>query len=218
MDTFYNYLKIRIDQELPGHPAQLKMAPQPNEGRRTLAPPSDDVKMSSVLILLHDTIEGGRELLLTLRTENLPTHKGQISFPGGRSMDGELAVETALRESEEEVGLNTSEIHILGILTGLYLSNSNNYIYPVVGYIDHRPKLTINPYEVAEVFFVDLDTLLKSDNLKVEEWTIRDKKYKVPYWAIHPETPLWGATAMILSEFLTLYKQFKQEYEPSSDS
>jgi 8-oxo-dGTP pyrophosphatase MutT (NUDIX family) len=218
MDTFYNYLKNRIDQELPGHPAQLKMAPQPNEGRRPLVPPSDDVKMSSVLILLYDTIESGSELLLTLRTETLPTHKGQISFPGGRSMEGESVVETALRESKEEVGINTSEVQILGVLTGLYLSNSNNYIYPVVGYIDHRPTLTINPSEVAEAFFVDLETLLKSDNLKVEDWTIRDKKYKVPYWNIHPETPLWGATAMILSEFLTLYKQFKQECESSSGS
>jgi len=211
MDTFYIYLKNRIDENLPGQPAQLKMAPKPNEGRTSYLPKLKNIRVNGVLILLYNAPNNVKELLLTLRTDTLPTHKGQISFPGGKTMEGESITETALREAEEEVGLNTNSVHVLGTLTGLYLPNSNNYIYPIVGYIDDRPRLQINPAEVAEAFFVQLDTLLQTDNLKSKDWTIRNKTYNVPYWDVHPETPLWGATAMILSEFLTLYRDFKEK-------
>lgn len=210
MDTFYNYLKKRLDESLPGKSAQLKMSPKPNGDRYSISHMVKNIRVNGVLILLHSTLNDVKELLLTLRTNTLPTHKGQISFPGGKSDEDETIIETALREANEEVGLNSNEVHILGTLTGLYLPNSNNYIYPVVGFIDHRPKLTLNPSEVDEAFFVQIDTLLKSDNLKIKDWNIRGNTYKVPYWDIHPSTPLWGATAMILSEFLSLYRDFKQ--------
>lgn len=211
MDTFYNYLSERLKSDLPGHEAQLKMAPMPDGGRRPMKPDSDDVKIGSVCILLHARDENRYEVLLTLRSKDLPTHKGQISFPGGRSNQDEPIIKTALRELEEEVGIPASQVNVLGEITALYIPNSKNYVYPVVGFIRQKPELTINPDEVDEAFFIDLDTLVNDNYLHEEEWSIRQRLYKVPFWNIHPSIPLWGATAMMLSEFMAIYNDYKSQ-------
>lgn len=211
MNTFYNYLSERLKSDLPGHEAQLKMAPKPNEGRRPMMPESGNVNIGGVCILLHARENNRYEVLLTLRSKDLPTHKGQISFPGGRSNQDEPVIKTALRELEEEVGISADLVNVLGKITELYIPNSKNYVYPIVGFIRQKPTLTINPNEVDEAFFVDLDTLENSRNIREEEWTIRNQQYKVPFWNIHPSIPLWGATAMMLSEFMAIYNDYKSQ-------
>lgn len=211
MNTFYNYLSKRLKSELPGHEAQLKMAPRPNEGRRPTMPETEDVNIGGVFILLHEKKDNNYEVLLTLRSQDLPTHKGQLSFPGGRADNDESIIETALRELEEEVGIPPDKVNVLGRITSLYIPNSRNFVHPVVGFIQQKPPFKINPAEVSEAFFVDLDTLSGPKFRCEEDWVIRDRHYKVPYWDIHPSTPLWGATAMIMSEFMTLYKEYKSQ-------
>lgn len=212
MHLFIDFLKGRLnrDRSLPGKDAQLKMAPKPlTDGPpRQMDPPGESVHKSSVLIALFPNPEGELELILTLRSSDID-HGGQISLPGGRSEEDENVVETALREAKEEVGLNPGDIEIIGSLSDLYVNHSNNYVTPVVGYLAETPDLTLNPAEVEEAFTVELNSLAGKKNLTVEQWNLREHSYHVPYWDVH-RVPLWGATAMILSEFLELYREFRE--------
>lgn len=204
---FTDFLKRRLEQPLPGLDAQLKMAPTPlTDGpSRKLQAPSG-ANNSSVLLLLFPNKEDQLELLLTLRSSDID-HGGQISLPGGQSEEDETSVETALREAHEEVGIDPNSVEILGLLSDLYVSHSNNLVKPIVGFLPERPGLTLNPAEVEEAFTVELDSLATKKNLAVENWDLQKYSYQVPYWDVH-EVPLWGATAMILSEFLELYREF----------
>ncbi|WP_138431801.1 NUDIX hydrolase [Fodinibius saliphilus] len=207
MEELVNFLKNRLQKELPGREAQLKMAPKPISSgsiRKMEAP--NHANDSSVLILLFPNEEGEAELTLTLRSHDID-HGGQISFPGGRAEAGESPAQTALREAEEEIGINADSVTIIGQLSDLYINNSNNLVTPVVGISKQKPTFDINPSEVEEVFAVELNSLLHKKNLSVENWELGKHSYKVPYWNIH-QVPLWGATAMMLHELLDLYRAY----------
>lgn len=207
MDTIISFLRQRLSQPLPGRTSQVKMAPQPvNGGEIRKMTPSSHASPSSVLILLIKHREVW-ELALTLRSDDID-HGGQISFPGGGAEEGENACQTALREAKEEIGVDEESITVIGQLSELYINNSNNIVSPIVGYMNHMPSFSINPAEVEEVFTIELDTLLEKKNLTVENWDLKEYTYRVPYWNMH-RVPLWGATAMMLSEFLDLYREYK---------
>ncbi len=213
---FVTFLEKRLHGNLPGRQAQLKMAPEPVDegpGRRLEAP--DHANRSGVLVLLFPNEEGELELVLTLRSRNID-HGGQLSFPGGRSEEGESPRETALREAREEVGVVEDAVRVIGSLSNLYIANSNNYVTPVVGYLEKRPQLTIDPSEVEEVFTVELSSLASKKNLEAEQWNLREYTYRVPYWKVH-RVPLWGATAMMLSEFIELYREWREHGSVSGD-
>lgn len=207
MHQLFQFLKERLSQNLPGRDAQIRMAPKPvGEGKiRQMAPPKD-AHHSSVLILLFPNSDAEIELTLTLRSTNID-HGGQISFPGGRAEPEESTTETALREAEEEIGISSNSVTILGEMSNLYVSNSNNLVTPVVGFVEEYPSFEINPAEVEEVFAVELNSLIHKKNITVEDWDLHSYTYKVPYWDVH-EVPLWGATAMMLNEFLDIYREF----------
>jgi 8-oxo-dGTP pyrophosphatase MutT (NUDIX family) len=209
LQKFYLFMEERTRGDLPGREAQLRMAPDPVDGIRNIPlEPEGESRNSSVLALIHPGESGDIRIVLTHRTETI-VHGGQLSFPGGASEDNETPEETALREAEEEIGIKPSEINLAGSLSNLYLYRSNNLIKPVLGFQSHKPEMKINPAEVQEAFTVSLNTLLQEDNLRTKSWTLNDKTYQVPYWDIH-KVPLWGATAMIMSELLVLYREFKR--------
>lgn len=210
MHPFIGYLTKRLEQPLPGRNAQLRMAPTPLSGgpTRELEPPSN-AKKSGVLILMFPNEEGRLELILTLRSKDID-HGGQISLPGGRSEEDESYIETALREANEEVGIEPESVQILGMLSDLYVSHSNNLVKPVVAYMPEVPELRTNPAEVEEAFTVEVKSLAAKKNLTVENWDLQKYSYEVPFWDVH-EVPLWGATAMILNEFLELYREFASQ-------
>lgn len=211
MHELITFLRERLSQNLPGREAQIKMAPKPRgEGKMRKMEPPQDVRKSSVLILLFPNEEGKLELTLTLRSEDID-HGGQISFPGGGANKGESAAETALRESHEEIGIDPGEITIVGQLSELYVSHSNNLVIPVIGYMQKRPAFDLDPREVEEVFTVTLRSLLHKKNLTEEDWHLGKHTYKVPYWDVH-RVPLWGATAMMLNELLDLYREFLESH------
>lgn len=170
--------------------------------------PPEGVKQSSVLVLLFPNEDEKLELTLTLRSNDID-HGGQISFPGGRAHKGESSIETALREANEEIGLDPNQVQIIGQLSDLYVSHSNNLVTPIVGFTGSRPKFKANPAEVEEIFTVELDSLLHKKNLTVENWNLRSNSYKVPYWDVH-RVPLWGATAMMLNELLELTREYQE--------
>lgn len=207
MHQLIQFLEDRLSRKLPGRKAQIEMAPEPVDGGkiREMEPP-DGVNKSGVLILLFPNEDDELELVLTLRSHDID-HGGQISFPGGRAEKNETLHQTALREAEEEIGVPSDTITIIGELSELYVSHSNNLVTPVIGFTDKRPDFNINPAEVEEVFAIELHSLLHKKNITVENWDLHSYTYRVPYWDIH-QVPLWGATAMMLNEFLDLYREF----------
>jgi 8-oxo-dGTP pyrophosphatase MutT (NUDIX family) len=138
---------------------------------------------------------------LTRRTENVATHKGQISLPGGALEPGDAtAVDAALRETCEELAVCRDDVQVLGSLTPLDTVTGGFRVTPVVGYLPARPHVELNPIEVAEVIVMPLSALL-DDSIKVEErWEWRGMTLDVPFYRVD-ENIVWGVTATILSEF-----------------
>jgi 8-oxo-dGTP pyrophosphatase MutT (NUDIX family) len=156
-----------------------------------------------VLLLLYSW-EDEPHLILTVRTPDLNHHSGQISLPGGgwERQDGSLR-ETALRETEEELGVDTADVEVLGPLTPLYIPPSNNCVYPFVAVASQRPDFHPDPIEVADLLEIPLSLLADPTTRCEEEWIWRDQPLRIPFYAVD-EHKVWGATAIILAEFLAL--------------
>lgn len=149
------------------------------------------------------------EVLFTLRTASI-NHGGQLSFPGGGKEGNESTEETALREAQEEIGLRPENTTIVGQLTPLYVGHSDNMVTPVVALLHQKQTFTPNPNEVDEIISVPLKDFVTGNILITEEWQLRDNSpYKVPFWDIH-RVPLWGATAMMMNEFVEVSRDFFQ--------
>lgn len=209
LHSFHKFLKERSKKELPGREAQMKMSPVPLDPDFVLPrQKSETAHPSSVLIPLFPAKNNDLHVILTLRTETI-RHAGQISFPGGRREGNESPEETALRETEEEIGVHRSAIQLASSITPLYLHRTDNQITPFVGFLKEKPELIPNPIEVKEAFTVPLHELISEENLVEEEWKLSYATFQVPYWNIH-DVPLWGATAMMMNELLELYKEFRK--------
>jgi 8-oxo-dGTP pyrophosphatase MutT (NUDIX family) len=144
-------------------------------------------------------------LVLTVRREELPDHGGQISFPGGQREGDETLDETALREAEEEVGLDPSSVTLLGSLTPLYIPPSNFCVHPFLGLVHHAPVLRPTDREVAQVLRAPLPVLLDPATRTVEPWTLHGQTVDVPFYDLDGHT-VWGATAMMLAEAVAVIR------------
>jgi len=129
--------------------------------------------------------------------------KGQISLPGGSQENGESLCQTALREAQEEVGVDITAVEVIGQLSRLYVPPSNFCIQPFVGYVAQRPDFQIEAVEVAELIEAPLDALLDPATTCVEDWEIRGGVWPIPFYQFGPHK-VWGATAMILAEFVAM--------------
>jgi 8-oxo-dGTP pyrophosphatase MutT (NUDIX family) len=176
--------------------AQKRMFPGSRPG--TVAK-TERSRQAGVLILLYPDAND-LNIVLTRRTESLRGHSGQISFPGGRrDPSDESFAATALREACEELGICES-VRVLGALSTIYIPPSDFEVFPIVGALDAPPLYQPNPEEVAEVFSVSLEHLL-DERLKIEEYRdFQGKSVLIPYYAFHGHK-VWGATAIMLSEF-----------------
>ena len=147
----------------------------------------------------------GLTILLTMRTDHLSNHAGQVSFPGGRSEPFDVSpVATALRETEEEVGLSRAHIEVLGCLPD-YLTGTGYRVTPVVGLVTPPFELRADPSEVAEIFEVPLAFLMDGLNhqrLSVELPGGRRSFYAMPYERFY----IWGATAGMLRNLFHLLR------------
>jgi 8-oxo-dGTP pyrophosphatase MutT (NUDIX family) len=190
-----------LQKPLPGLAAQIKLAPEYRVESLRVTPPAD-ARPAGVLILLYP-YEGVWHFPLMKRTEDGLVHSGQISLPGGSQEAGESLQETALREACEEVGAACTDVEVLGQLSPIYIPPSNFLVTPTVGYADQRPNFQCDPREVAELIEVPLSTLFDREVVKREPWTLRGATVEVPFYQIGPHK-VWGATAMILSEFSLL--------------
>lgn len=200
-----------LAQPRPGIRAQLGMSPRPRASITINTP----ARTGGVLLLLYP-LDGRLHLVLTRRTEHLSSHSGHISLPGGACNPGESFEETALREAHEELDVEPASIQVLGRLTPLYISPSNFCIHPVVGYTSVRPAFRPDPHEVAEVLEVPLAELLDPATVREEDWHLRGMEVRVPFFAVN-EHKVWGATAMVLAEFVELVRNVTQEGTRTSD-
>ncbi len=202
IDTILRSLEKRLRGAKPGLKAQLKMAPRPRPGHRRYDEVEASCTRAGVLALLYPW-ENALYLVLTRRTERLRHHQAQISFPGGRQESGEDFVQTALRETGEELGICPEALQVLGSLTPLYIPPSDTCIYPVVATQDQRPSFMLSPREVEEAIEVPVRHLRDPQNVHEEIWTIRGKPVRVPFY-LFSGNKIWGATAMVLAELLEL--------------
>jgi len=201
---FFDNLKEDLGKELPGEKAHLKMAP----GVRHYFKPKTESRKAGVLILLYPK---NQELFVAFiqRTEYNGPHSGQISFPGGKSENPDKdIIDTALRESKEEIGIEPEKVNIFGQLTPLHIPISNFMVYPVIGRYDITPNFKIDPTEVKEVIEIKLTDLLNPSSCTTKEFTYGDLSFLAPIYNPYGLV-IWGATAMILSEFLEVVKNNK---------
>lgn len=155
---------------------------------------------SAVLVPLYR--EGdGLHVVLTRRSWQLRTHRGEVSFPGGRSDEGETHAQTALREACEEVDLDPGDVEPLGELDHLTTVTRRAYIVPVVGLLDGRPHLRANDHEVDAVLHVPLAELLEPGVYREERWGSGELNRPVFFFELVGDT-VWGATAAMLRQLL----------------
>jgi len=167
----------------------------------------ENARPSAVLCLLFP-INDELHLLLMKRKEDKGAHSGQVSFPGGRyeTTDADYKA-TALREANEEVGIASADVDILGALTSLYIPVSNFNVYPFVGYAEKRPFYNLSHNEVSYTIEVPLRSLLHADRkivTDVRSPAVPDVIREVRAYKLEDETIVWGATAMIISELETV--------------
>lgn len=197
-------VRVAMQLPLPGRAAQLTMAVRPRPGDRSDLP-KPCPREGAVLVLLYEQ-HGNLFLPLTQRTETVELHKGQISLPGGaREPADKTLIDTALRETNEELGIPREAIELLGALTPLYIPVSSFCVYPYVGYAKEAFALQLDPKEVQQVIEVPLGLLLDVSIRQIETHFRDNQKFEVPVYRIASHK-VWGATAMILAEFLTLLR------------
>jgi 8-oxo-dGTP pyrophosphatase MutT (NUDIX family) len=178
--------------------AQRRMAPRHRRLRRRADRPGQP-RQAGVLVLLYPA-EAGLTFALIQRTSNPhDAHSGQISLPGGAREGDETPIETALREAREELGIN-GPVEIIGSLTCLYITPSDFEVRPAVGYVEQRPVWVPDHAEVVEVIECPLGWLLDDDHKRIEDWDRNGEIIQVPWYDVHGHK-VWGATAIILSEF-----------------
>lgn len=198
-------LRRALAAPLPGLDAQLRMAPRPRVGWDPYHPPNG-LRDAAALVLVYP-FNGIPHVLLTVRGAGLRKHTGQVSLPGG-SVDADESIESAaLREASEEVGVPPASVRLLGRLTPLQIPISGYLLHPVVGIVETRPVFRREEWEVARILEVPL-TLLRDPAVVRERARTRELDGKtieiaVPYFEIEGEH-VWGATAMILAEFLAV--------------
>lgn len=200
-------LRQALTRPLPGLSVQMAMAPHPRPGRERILDPFLDCRRAAVLALFYPAAGGELRIVLTRRTDRLGSHSGQISFPGGSMDPGEDARATAKREALEELGVDPRSLEILGELSPLYIPPSGFCVYPVVAYAPQTPAFAPSPDEVAEVLEVPIEHLLTPATRCEETWDLRGAPVLVPFYAVGPHK-VWGATAMMLCELLSLLDGF----------
>lgn len=212
MEQFISALTQRLQEPLPGIRAQALMSPQLERDVRFKIKPRPDARRGSVLLLLYPQ---GNTLWLPLmqRPTYAGHHSGQVSLPGGKQEPNDPdRIYTALREAEEEMGIPQAEVQVLGTLSELYIPPSNFVVLPVVGYMPVPPLFVPEPTEVEQVLEVSLPDLLEENFIRFTD-SPPGSLYPIrtPYYPVQ-ERVVWGATAMILSEFVVMVNELLPEH------
>lgn len=207
LNELANQLEQRLLQPLPGAVAHEPLRATPigsviPKFEHKLPP-----KPGSVLILLYEGADGRIKFPLIKRPEYMGAHSGQVSFPGGKAETGETIIETALREAEEEIGVKSTDVKVLGRLSDFFVIPSNFMVAPVVGCLDRQATFAPDPIEVVRILGGDLESLIADDAARVKEITAAGRfQMMAPHFEVEGEV-VWGATAMMLNEFRMVVKE-----------
>ena len=199
-------MSIALNEPLPGREAQILMAPQPIDEKRFKEDPLNPARLGGVMILLYPDGNDIRLPLMKRPTYN-GAHSGQVSLPGGKYEEGDSdLIMTSLRETEEEIGVSTSKIQVLGKLSEMFIVASNFKVFPTVGVINEKPVFFPDSKEVEAIYTPALSELMDLNKRKVKTMHFPPYTIHSPYFDIEGET-VWGATAMILGELLEVIKK-----------
>jgi 8-oxo-dGTP pyrophosphatase MutT (NUDIX family) len=209
LDALEQFLRDRLAQDLPGPDVQLRFAPRPlRKGWRPELSP-ESARQAAALILIYPGTDGP-SIPLTVRRADLPHHGGQISLPGGRLDAGEDADTAALREAEEEIGVDRRGVRLIGRMSSLWVVVSNHVVQPFVGVAADRPEFRPNPREVAALLEIPVSAIRDSARLGWSHHAREGIMVTYPHFEFDGHH-VWGATAMILGEFGAL---FAEEFKP----
>ena len=206
-------IKTGLEGELPGVRAWAKMTVRAvgneKENLQILndwlsKEKQDALRDAAILIALFEK-DGEYCFPMIKRPENVKNHPGQIALPGGSKEEEESLEETALREAQEEIGVNPDKVKIIGKLTPIPVPVSGYLVQTYVGVMDEEPEWKLSEDEVADFFVLKVSELLDSDKDYHETWDLRGFEAKVPIFKVG-DLKIWGATASVLSEFIELTK------------
>jgi len=208
-----SYLKIiesiqaRISNGLPGDAAHQRLAPGHRVSAAEYLKTIKNYRTACVMAVLFPDHEQDLRIVLIERTGDGGVHSNQISFPGGKKEESDPSFEfAALREMEEEVGIKSDTLKVLGALTPLYIPPSNFLVHPFVGYVDYQPDFVISEREVKRVITPSVHLFGNDQSIKEDVFeSARGYSVKAPYFELE-DVKIWGATAMILSEVGFLLK------------
>jgi len=196
-------IEKKLTGQKPGMEAQALMSPVDT---RMYAKPDYSTSIACVMLLLFPS-QGQWNVIYIKRSDNNPNdrHAGQVSFPGGKMEEIDESYEAcALRETYEEIGIPQDKIGIIGTLSSLYVHVSNFMVYPYVGFVTSDLDLQLQASEVKDVIIMPLDELRDKEIIKKGPVQLYNgSTLDVPYYDL-AGNKLWGATAMITSEFLNI--------------
>ncbi|MEQ8788299.1 MAG: CoA pyrophosphatase [Pirellulaceae bacterium] len=196
-------LALRLKSPPPGKQAQRRFAPSLGYGRHH-GPAPQDAREAAVLMLLY--FDDGWRLPMTLRPDTLPSHAGQVSFPGGMIDPGETVEQAAVRELEEELGVPGEAVEVLGRLSPLYVWASNFHVTPVLATMEATPEFIPSPEEVAEVIDVPLAAVVDPAFHHMHTINRRGLVFHAPHIEIDRHR-IWGASCMMLGELAALLEE-----------
>ena len=190
-----------LKKPLPGYLAHAELAPYRKSNEHYLR--NIKPKLASTLVLLFPDENNILHFVLIKRPQYSGVHSNQYALPGGKKEGNEDKEETALRETQEEIGIQRDKIQIIGKLSEIYVPPSNFLIFPFIGYCSSIPLFVADKNEVDEIIEIQLDELFKNDVMKITNKSIIHKGQRfnmsVPFLDLNGRD-VWGATGAILNE------------------
>jgi 8-oxo-dGTP pyrophosphatase MutT (NUDIX family) len=196
-------IQENLKKELPGEKAHQIM--EALSARYLTLKPTEKTRRSAVLMLLYP-INNDIYFPLIVRNSYDGFHSNEVGFPGGRfEISDENLIRTALRETQEEIGVNSDEVKILGTLTEIYIGPSDFNVLPVVGFLPHRPNFKPDSREVQQIFELKLEYFSDPNIMGCSEISIPGDLVTTPNYDVNGHK-VWGATAKIIIELLSVLK------------
>jgi len=207
LEDFKTAISSRLREELPGKQAHDLMMPRRRPDLPLRLKHDRELREGAVLILIYED-DLGLQFPLIQRPTYQGVHSGQMGLPGGKAEpEDETLYQTAIREAQEEIGVNPGSIQVIGQLSSFYVSASNYQVLPVVAVTHTIPQFVPDKHEVEEVIVAHVNHLMDAKYRKEKEVVAGPGfRFQSLYFDVEGRT-VWGATAMMLSEFSVILKE-----------